>query len=754
MATELGKAYVQIMPSAKGISGSISKALNGEATSAGKSAGAKLGTALKASAATAAAAIGATIIKSIKAGGKLEQSIGGIETLFKDQAETVRKNAIEAYKTAGVSANEYMENVTSFSASLLQSMGGDTKEAAKVAHMAMVDMSDNANKMGTDMRGIQNAYQGFSKQNYTMLDNLKLGYAGTKGEMERLLADATKLTGIKYDIDNLSDVYEAVHAIQEEIGITGTTALEAEETIQGSFAAMKAAFTNVFGALAIGEGLSESLKGLAETASTFLFDNLFPMVGSVINALPGAIVTFIQAAGPAFIEAGGELIGQLTTGITEGLPNLLMALHTMQINAMATITEKLPEFLEKGKEIITNLVNGILKAIPSIIESAGKVNAKFIEFIMKNFPKILSTGKDLILKLVDGIINNLPAIANSAVQAVSKFIDVIVKNYPEYLKTGWKITIELIAGIIEKLPDLIIAAGTLIAKFVAMIISKLPDILNAGIQILTNIVSGIGQVAINLYNKGEELMSNLLGKINEKMTDFINAGKDIVIGLWNGITEKADWVKEKVSGFIDGIKNLFTGKSGFDINSPSKLSESWGKFIDEGLAQGIENNADKPLDAMSAIVDGISGYVQDGIDWIDDLANKIANFDAQDDDTKRDSGNNAKKRNDNIYNTNKDAINRISRDLKVDTGVATEMFKKMKGYAVGTPFVTEDQVALIHKGEAIIPAKHNPYNQDSSEFLKKNDTISVIQYISVPISSPAEVARQTKRKLQELALGF
>ncbi|HHX61241.1 MAG TPA: PblA, partial [Epulopiscium sp.] len=287
MATELGQAYVQIMPSSKGISGSISKTLSGEATSAGKSAGLNIVGALKGIIVTAG--IGKAIAATITEGGALQQSIGGIETLFKDNADTVRKYANEAYKTVGVSANEYMENVTSFSASLLQSMGGDTKKSAEVANMAMVDMGDNANKMGTDMRDIQNAYQGFAKSNYTMLDNLKLGYGGTKGEMERLLADATALSGVEYNIDNLADVYSAINVIQEGLGITGTTALEAEETMTGSLNAMKSAFTDVMGNLAIGENLGPSLTALSETVSTFLLDNFFPMVGNILAQLPGAI---------------------------------------------------------------------------------------------------------------------------------------------------------------------------------------------------------------------------------------------------------------------------------------------------------------------------------------------------------------------------------------------------------------------------------------------------------------------------------
>ncbi len=293
MATELGQAFIQIVPSARGISGSIQKQIDPEASAAGDSAGSKLGSSLKIAAiagvAAAGVALGKTIASSLTEGADLQQSLGGIETLFKGSADKVKKYANEAYRTAGLSANAYMENVTGFSASLLQSLGGDTEKSAETANMAMIDMSDNANKMGTNMQDIQNAYQGFAKQNYTMLDNLKLGYGGTKSEMERLLADAQKLTGVKYDINNLSDVYNAIHAVQEELDITGTTAKEAAETFSGSLAAMKSSFSNVLGNLALGEDIKPHLKALAETTSTFLFGNFFPMVGNILSALPGAI---------------------------------------------------------------------------------------------------------------------------------------------------------------------------------------------------------------------------------------------------------------------------------------------------------------------------------------------------------------------------------------------------------------------------------------------------------------------------------
>lgn len=313
MATELGKAYVQIIPSAKGISGMIQKEMGGEVASAGVSAGESLGSkmvgALKA--VVVAAGIGKAIGAALSEGAALQQSLGGIETLFKDSADKVKGFANEAYRTTGLSANAYMENVTGFSASLLQSLGGDTNKAAETANMAMIDMSDNANKMGTSMESIQMAYQGFAKQNYTMLDNLKLGYGGTKQEMQRLLADAEKLTGVKYNINNLSDVYSAIHAIQENLDITGTTAKEAASTFSGSFESMKAAAQNVLGKIAIGENILPSLRALLETTSTFLFNNFLPMLGNIFSGL-GVVLS--EGISNVVSQVFGESIGNAVNG--------------------------------------------------------------------------------------------------------------------------------------------------------------------------------------------------------------------------------------------------------------------------------------------------------------------------------------------------------------------------------------------------------------------------------------------------------
>ena len=423
MAIDIGKAYVQIVPSAQGIQGSISKVLNGESLSAGKSAGNNIAgniiSTLKK--AIPAAAIGKLFYDSIRAGADLEQSIGGIETLFgtggaetvatyakmvgksvgevREEFDTLQRaqtdmlaNADKAYMTAGLSANDYMQTVTSFAASLKQSTGGDMEALTSVANQAVIDMADNANKMGTDMQSIQNAYQGFAKQNYTMLDNLKLGYGGTKGEMERLLKDASKISGIKYDISNLDDVYNAIHVIQEDLGITGTTAKEAAGTISGSFNMLKASFSNVMANLALGQDIGPSLTNLVNAASTFLFDNLIPAVVNVASQLPGAIVTAISEAGPAIGAKGLELLQNLSTGFTQGFPEMMSQVGELIVNLAKAIWDNREQILEIGRNIIDGLVEG-LKSF------ASKIGEALLEIVsdawtsVKNFLGIKSPSR-------------------------------------------------------------------------------------------------------------------------------------------------------------------------------------------------------------------------------------------------------------------------------------------------------------------------------------------------------------------------
>lgn len=606
MATDLGKAYVQIMPSAKGIKGSIQKTLDPEAQTAGKSAGSKLGSALKVGAVAAVAGLGVIIGKAISEGGSLEQSIGGVETLFKKHADVVQRHAANAYRTVGVSANEYMENVTSFSASLLQSMGGDTEEAAKVAHMAMVDMGDNANKMGTDMRDIQNAYQGFSKENYTMLDNLKLGYGGTKSEMERLLADAQKLTGVKYDINNLDDVYMAIHAVQEELGITGTTALEAEETITGSFAAMQASFANLLGNIAIGADIDENLQSLAQTISIFLFGNLLPMLGNIFSALPTFLVGFFQYAIPLLFEQGMALVTQLGNGLVTAIPQLLMQAQILMSQLIVWLREQFPTILQNGVEFILNFANGLFEGLPSVLSNIGQILNQVLVAIFTALPSIMQAGYDLIVGLAKGIWSNYPEIINRITHILTGLLNTILEHMPAITKKGWELVGKLAMGIWNNLPQIISTMGNLLASVIGSIGGYLPKFLNEGLKLIGQMANGIVQAIPGIVAKIPQVIRALIGAFSNMKSQFTSIGADLIKGLWNGISSVQGWIMSKISGFVDGITGGI--KSFFGIKSPSKvMADEVGKWLPMGLAEGIEDNVKPVTDAMSDLTDLTTG---------------------------------------------------------------------------------------------------------------------------------------------------
>ena len=362
---EMAKAYVQIVPSADGIRAALTDVFDEETDGLGAKVGQSIGAQLVGTIkkVLAAAGIGKIIKDSIDMGGALQQSIGGIETLFKDSADTVKQYAAQAYQTVGLSANDYMEQTTSFAASLLSSVSKDTNSAAQLANMAMVDMADNANKMGTDMQDIQNAYQGFAKQNYTMLDNLKLGYGGTQAEMQRLLTDAEKISGVHYDLGNLAAMYSAIHVIQQEMDITGTTAREAATTLTGSFAAMKAAAQNVLGNWSTGADLTAPLQALTDTARTYLVDNLLPMIGNVLQGIPQVIYGLV----PEVVQTGTELLGSLAQGFTQGIPDFLANALPQLLSFTENLRENAGEFVNAGLDMITQLANGLIAGLPDLI---------------------------------------------------------------------------------------------------------------------------------------------------------------------------------------------------------------------------------------------------------------------------------------------------------------------------------------------------------------------------------------------------
>lgn len=553
MGTELAKAYVQIVPSEKGISGSISKELGGEASVAGSSSGESFaGNMLgKVKQLIAVAGIGKVFSETISEGADLEQSLGGIETLFKESADKVKENAAKAYQTAGMSANEYMELTTSFSASLLSSLSNDTSKAADVADMAMTDMSDNANKMGTDMESIKNAYQGFAKQNYTMLDNLKLGYGGTKEEMQRLLTDAQKISGVKYDINNLSDVYNAIHVIQGQLDITGTTAKEASTTISGSLGSMKAAFKNVLGQITLGMDVGPALSALATTTTTFLVGNLLPAIWNILSGLPMALVTFIQTLIPQLIAAVTQFIPGILTAIQTGLPQLYEMANEILIQFTTAIQTNLPALLQQGVDIVTNIVNGILQNIPQMITMAGDVIANFENAIWSALPTVLTAGAQLLINLVNGIIQSLPGIVTAAAQAVTKMVVTIGQHLPEVLQTGIEIIGKLAAGLIRAIPTLL---------------SKLP-------QIIKGIVNAFIEV------------------------DWLSIGINIIKGIGKGLANAGHMLWDAVKDILGNFKDKVLGF--FGIHSPSRWGAYVGEMIDLGMARGLINNSKPISDAVN-----------------------------------------------------------------------------------------------------------------------------------------------------------
>jgi len=514
MATELAQAYVQIIPSARGISNKLSTTLNGQMGSAGASSGSsfssKFATVAKVGLAAAGVALGKLVMSSINEGAALQQSIGGIETLFKSSADKMIKQANNAYKTAGLSANAYMEQATSFSASLLQAVGGDTEKAAKAANAAIIDMADNSNKMGTSMELIQNAYQGFAKGSYVMLDNLKLGYGGTKTEMERLLADAEKISGVKYDINNLNDVYSAIHVIQGELGITGTTAKESASTFSGSFASMKAAVSNFLGNLALGDkapqSVEKSLSNMLKSIGTFLFKNAIPMIGNILIKLPGAL-----------LSAATSMVDKFTTMITN------------------TFEGKNNEFLL----------------------AAGKTLLAFIKGLLMGVGKLALAGGKLVLALIKGILGLVGKVGLAAGKTLLAFIKGLLMGVGKLALAGAKLVLALIKGILGLVGKVGAAGKTLMLKLVKTMKGKISDIKNIGKDIVIGLWQGIASKFKWIIDKIEGFTNG----IKNKLKKFFHikspskwardeVGRYLAEGIGVGFAESMNGVRKQMEGAL------------------------------------------------------------------------------------------------------------------------------------------------------------------------------------------------------------
>ncbi len=638
MATEIAQAYVQLIPSARGITGKIQDILNPEASAAGQSAGQSLGASLVsvATKAIAAAGIGKAFSAAIHEGAALQQSLGGVETLFKGSADTVKKYAAEAYKTTGLSANAYMENVTGFSASLLQSLGGDTAKAADVANMAMVDMSDNANKMGTDMGRIQDAYQGFAKQNYTMLDNLKLGYGGTKSEMERLLADAEKLTGVKYDINNLSDVYNAIHAIQENLDITGTTAKEAASTFSGSFSAMKAAAQNVLGQLALGQNILPALHALLDTTKTFLFDNFIPMIGNVFSGL-GLLLTegISKIASELFGDAFGSAVyDQLSrvTGIFQTFFDMIFGSLNKQDNIDIL---KVLGFSDDAAKQIVNIADNIRVTFENVGATIGNIAGIVGSFIGellgvrdgKQEVNLLGTAFEILtgfIKEVSSILKDVTKFFKDN-QLAAEFFSGLWSGISEGANNLWTGVSEAWSSAVENVKNLwngIVvffdalwltiqtAASIAWTQFTTTIMSIVQPFIDGFLNLWNGVSNGISQIfeGLKMIFQGawEFIKSIFLGAILVILDlvtgNFTQLGADLALiweGIKNGVSLVWEGIKAIFMGLVDAIVGF--GKAAFE-NFSAALSAIW-EFIKSAASAAWEW-------VKSTVTNLITGLVQ------------------------------------------------------------------------------------------------------------------------------------------------
>ena len=610
-----------------------------------------------AAAAAAAVSLGKAVIEAY---GEYEQLVGGVDTLFQESSGKLQEYAANAYKTAGMSANDYMSTVTSFSASLIQSLGGDTEAAVKYADMAITDMADNANKMGTDIGLIQNAYQGFAKQNYTMLDNLKLGYGGTKEEMERLLADATAISGIEYDISSYADVVDAIHVIQESMGVAGATAAEAEHTIEGSLNSMKAAVANLVVGFGNADADIEQLCNNVVDAFQDVLTNITPIIENIISALPTALNALLETVGellptlletvvdlfsqvlntlltllpelipvviqavltiintlienlPLLVEAAIQIVMSLVQGIAQALPTLIPTAVQAVITIVQSLIDSLPMILDAALQLITGLADGLLAAIPVLIAALPEIILSIINFILDAIPQIIETGIQLLTSLVAALPEIITAIVEAIPQIISGIIEAVLSAIPQIIQAGIDLLISLVKALPQIITTIVSAIPDIISGIVNAVINNIPLIVQAGIDLLTSLIKNLPTIIVEIVKAIPQIITGIVNALGKGVSQLAEVGGNLVRGLWQGIQSLASWLWNKVSGWIssiwDGICDFF------GIHSPSDEMAWIGEMLVKGLSGSIDANggeAVKAAEAMSAdINDVMHGLAKD-----------------------------------------------------------------------------------------------------------------------------------------------
>lgn len=496
-----------------------------------------------AAAATAAATATAALVKSaVTAYSDYEQLVGGVETLFKDSASEVQKYAANAYKTAGLSANEYMETVTGFSASLLQSLDGDTKAAAEKANVAITDMSDNANKMGTSMESIQNAYQGFAKQNYTMLDNLKLGYGGTKEEMQRLLEDAEKLSGQKFDLSSYADIVDAIHVVQTEMGITGTTAKEAATTIQGSVNMTKAAWQNL-------------VVGIADDTQDFdvLVNNFVESVTTAGNNILPRVEIALKGVGTLVEKLAPVIAKTVPNIVSTTLPSMIKAGTSMIRALLDGLLKAVPELIPCFKNIVNQLISVIVTNLPMILNAAVTIAGAIVSGLVEALPDILDAGIELIQSLAQGLTNGIPTILSTAITIVSQLASTLIQNVPQIVQTGIQLLLGLANGILQAVPQLLQELPGIISQVVNNLLSCIPMIIECGIELLTSLVDALPEIIQTIVAVLPEIISSIIEALLSHIDEIIQAGIKLLVALIDALPQIIDTICKALPQIIEAI---------------------------------------------------------------------------------------------------------------------------------------------------------------------------------------------------------
>lgn len=495
-----------------------------------------------ATASVAATATAALVKSAVTAYSDYEQLVGGVETLFKDSASEVQKYAANAYQPAGLSANEYMETVTGFSASLLQSLDGDTKAAAEKANVAITDMSDNANKMGTSMESIQNAYQGFAKQNYTMLDNLKLGYGGTKEEMQRLLEDAEKLSGQKFDLSSYADIVDAIHVVQTEMGITGTTAKEAATTIQGSVNMTKAAWKNLVVGIADDTQDFDVLVNNFVDSVTTAGENILPRVEIALKG----VGTLVEKLAPVIAKTVPNIVS--TT-----LPSMIKAGTSMIRALLDGLLKAVPELIPCFKNIVNQLISVIVTNLPMILNAAVTIAGAIVSGLVEALPDILDAGIELIQSLAQGLTNGIPTILSTAITIVSQLASTLIQNVPQIVQTGIQLLLGLANGILQAVPQLLQELPGIITQMVENILSCIPMIIECGIELLTSLVDALPQIIDTIVSVLPEIISSIIEALLSHIDEIIQAGVKLLVALIDALPQIIDTICKALPQIIEAI---------------------------------------------------------------------------------------------------------------------------------------------------------------------------------------------------------